>query len=108
MTMKLIGILGGTSWPSTGLPYRMINQEVQRRLGGHHSARILLYSIDYHDIKSRYWDRWAEIPPLLKSEIDQLLSFRPDCWMLANNTLHKAYDAVAEELPHCRFFTRSR
>lgn len=52
--MKLIGVLGGTSWPSTGLPYRLLNMEVQQRLGGHHSARIALYSIDYHDIKSRY------------------------------------------------------
>jgi aspartate racemase len=96
--VKLIGVLGGTSWPSTMLPYRLLNEAVQRRLGGHHSARVLLYSIDYHAIKSRYHDGWAEIPSLLEREIETLLSLRPDCWMLANNTLHRAYDMIAPDL----------
>lgn len=96
--MRLIGILGGTSWPSTLLPYRMLNAEVQRRLGGFHSARILLYSIDYHAIKSRYGARFGEVPPLLKAEAEALLSRRPDGWMIANNTLHKAYDIIAPAL----------
>lgn len=102
--MKLIGILGGTSWPSTTLPYRLINQAVQDRLGGYHSARIVLYSLDYHAIKSRYWDRWPEIPALLRPEIERLLSFAPDCWMLANNTLHKAYDTIRPQLAPVPFF----
>lgn len=97
--MKLIGVLGGTSWPSTGLPYRLLNMDVQQRLGGHHSARIALYSIDYHDIKSRYGEGWAEIPALLRREAEILLSFRPECWMIANNTLHHAYDQIADTLP---------
>jgi len=96
--MKSIGLLGGTSWPSTILPYRLLNQAVQQRLGGHHSARIILYSIDYHDIKSRYGSGWDEIPALLRQEAETLLSFRPDCWMIANNTLHKAYDQIAPAL----------
>ena len=103
--MKLIGVLGGTSWPSTMLPYRLLNEDVQARLGGHHSARVLLYSIDYDAIKSRYAGGWEEIPALLKREIETLLSFQPDCWMLANNTLHKAYDRIAPELdPSTPFF----
>ena len=97
--MKLIGVLGGTSWPSTMQPYRLLNEAVQARLGGHHSARILLYSIDYHAIKSRYENGWNEIPQLLKREIEALLSFGPDCFMIANNTLHKAYDLIAHQLP---------
>lgn len=97
--MKLIGVLGGTSWPSTVLPYRLLNEDVQQRLGGHHSARIALYSIDYHDIKSRYGEGWVEIPSLLRKEAETLLSFRPDCWMIANNTLHHAYDQIADTLP---------
>jgi aspartate racemase len=104
LSTKLIGILGGTSWPSTGLFYRMVNQEVHRRLGGNHSTRIVLYSIGYHQIKSRYLDRWAEIPGLLRPEIDRLLSFGPDCWMLANNTLHKAYDEIAQHIAPIPFF----
>ncbi len=103
--VRLIGILGGTSWPSTILPYRLLNTQVQRRLGGFHSARILLSSIDYHAIKSRYGARFAEVPPLLKAEAEALLARRPDCWMIANNTLHKAYDRIAGELdPTIPFF----
>lgn len=95
---KLIGVLGGTSWPSTMLPYRKLNQHAHHMLGGHHSARILLYSIDYHAIKSRYHDGWDDIPELLKREARTLLSWEPDCWMLANNTLHKAYDLISDDL----------
>lgn len=97
--MKLIGMLGGTSWPSTILPYRMLNEEVQNRLGTQHSARIVLYSIDYHEIRSCYSRDWNEIPGLLEKEIRTLLSFRPDCWMIANNTLHKIYNDIADRLP---------
>lgn len=97
--MKLIGILGGTSWPSTVLPYRMLNEEVQRRLGPQHSARIALYSIDYAEIRGHYSGDWDAIPPLLRAEIRTLLSFRPDCWMIANNTLHHVLAAFRHELP---------
>lgn len=97
--MRLIGVLGGTSWPSTILPYRMLNREVERRLGGHHSARIVLYSIDYHAIRSAYTSGWDAVPGLLKAEIGTLLGFGPACWMIANNTLHKAYDRIEADLP---------
>jgi aspartate racemase len=97
--MKLIGILGGTSWPSTVLPYQLLNREIEQRLGPHHSARIALYSMDYHAIRSAYSGDWSVIPGLLKREIATLLSFRPDCWMIANNTLHKIYDEIAASLP---------
>lgn len=88
--MRLIGVLGGTSWPSTISPYRLINEEVQRRRGTSHSARIVLYSIDYHEIRTRYSGDWSEIPALLLQETRTLLSFRPDCWMIANNGAVKA------------------
>ena len=97
--MRLIGVLGGTSWPSTILPYRLLNEEVHRRLGGNHSARIVLYSIDYHDIRSGYSGDWSTVPALLLGEIRTLLSFKPDCWMIANNTLHKIYGQIRHELP---------
>lgn len=97
--MKLIGILGGTSWPSTMLPYRMLNEEVQRRCGAQHSARIALYSIDYAAIRGCYSSNWSRIPALLLEEIHTLLRFKPDCWMIANNTLHKVYADIAGQLP---------
>jgi aspartate racemase len=96
--LKTIGLLGGTSWPSTIEYYRILNELAQERLGGFHSAHILLRSIDYHDIKSRYYDRWSEIPALLEQEIRAFVALRPDCLVICNNTLHKAFDIIEARL----------
>lgn len=96
--LKTIGLLGGTSWPSTIEYYRILNELAQETLGGFHSASILLRSIDYHDIKSRFPDRMAEIPALLEGEIAALVRLGPDCLVICNNTLHKAFDLVAPRL----------
>lgn len=96
--MKQIGLLGGTSWPSTIDYYRILNELAQEKLGGHHSANLLLKSIDYHEIKSRYYERWDEIPALLGAELRELAALGPACIVLCNNTLHKAYDAIALQL----------
>ncbi len=96
--MKLIGLLGGTSWPSTIDYYRLLNEMAQARFGGEHSANLLLKSIDYHSIKSRYATAWQEIPPLLKKELRALIALKPDCILLCNNTLHKALDQIMPEL----------
>jgi aspartate racemase len=96
--MKTIGLLGGTSWPSTIAYYRILNELAQERLGGFHSAKLLLRNIDYHDIKSRYHDGWDEIPALLEKEIRALCDLRPDCLVICNNTLHKAFDAIEAKL----------
>ena len=96
--MRIIGLLGGTSWPSTIEYYRILNEMVQTRLGGFHSANLLLRSIDYHDIKSRYHDGWDEIPILLEAALRDLDSRGPDCILICNNTLHKAYDLIASQL----------
>ncbi len=96
--MKTIGLLGGTSWPSTIEYYRILNELAQESLGGFHSASLLLRSIDYHDIKSRYYDRWSEIPALLEQEVKALVGLRPDCLVICNNTLHKAFDVIEARL----------
>ncbi len=97
--MKTIGLIGGTSWPSTLNYYRLLNQNVQSKLGGFHSAKIILYSIDYHDIKSRYQGGWDEIPELLKKELLTLINMNPDCLILCNNALHKALDQILSIIP---------
>jgi len=96
--MKTIGLLGGTSWPSTFSYYDALNRAAQKYLGGHHSARILLYSIDYHPIKNLYHDGWDKIPALLEQEIRFFLDKKPDCFILCNNTLHRALDQIREGL----------
>ena len=52
--MKTIGLLGGTGWSSTIGYYKLLNELVGERLGGYHSAKIILKSVDYHDIMSSY------------------------------------------------------
>ncbi len=102
--MKLIGVLGGTSWPSTLIYYRVLNELAQQHLGGHHCARLLVYSIDYHEIRSRYpgagvpESAFAGIAPLLEAELRALAACRPDCIILGNNTLHKSLDTFSERL----------
>lgn len=95
--MKCIGLIGGTSWPSTIEYYRVLNELVSKRLGGFHSANLLLKSIDFHTIKSNYQNGWDKIPDLLQYEIENFLLCKPDCLILCNNTLHKAYDLIAEK-----------
>jgi aspartate racemase len=96
--MKMIGLLGGTSWPSTSEYYRILNQLAQTALGGFHSANLLLRSIDYHNIKSHYHDGWDQIPLLLKKEIEAFTDLAPDCLLICNNTLHKAFDQIESDL----------
>jgi len=98
--MKTIGLLGGTSWPSTFSYYDRLNRLAQQKLGGYHSARLVLYSIDYHPIKSLYGepDGWDVIPSLLAKEISLLLAKEPDCLILCNNTLHRALDVIRDSL----------
>jgi len=96
--MKTIGLIGGTSWPSTIEYYRILNQLVNENMGGFHSAKLLLKSIDYHEIKNNYAAGWDKIPGLLKKEIQDFLICKPDCIILCNNTLHKAYDLISAEL----------
>lgn len=96
--MKTIGLLGGTSWPSTIEYYKILNQMAQNHFGGHHSAKIILFNIDYHEIKQHYNDGWDKIPNLLKKELEKLNDLKPDCILICNNTLHKAYDIIKDEL----------
>lgn len=92
--MKTIGLLGGTSWPSTLDYYQTLNRMVAERLGGFHSANLILKSIDYHEIKSCYGKNWDKVPALLEKEVLEALSYNPDIFMICNNTLHKALDAL--------------
>lgn len=96
--MKTIGLLGGTGWSSTIEYYRIINEMIHARLGGQHSAKILLKSIDYHDIVTRYGQPPEQITPLLKNELLGLLALNPDCFIICCNTLHKYFDLFKNEL----------
>ncbi|RZM30374.1 MAG: amino acid racemase [Pedobacter sp.] len=97
---KSIGILGGTNYLSTILYYQYLNENYQARFGGSHSCPLHIHSIDYHDIKTRYSSPsgWEQIPELLNHEIEILLRSQPSCIIIANNTLHKAFDLLGDKI----------
>lgn len=96
--MKTIGLLGGTGWSSTIGYYKLLNEMVNERLGGYHSAKILLTSIDYHDIMSNYGKDHDKIAELLWEELFDLISLNPDCLMICCNSLHKYYDMIKDNI----------
>lgn len=96
--MKTIGLLGGTGWSSTIDYYRMLNQWVNERLGGYHSAKIILKSIDYHFIVSHYGKDHDKVAEALYEELSGLIALNPDCVIICCNSLHKYYDLIKERL----------
>lgn len=96
--MKTIGLLGGTGWSSTISYYALINQLMNEKLGGYHSAKILLKSIDYHNIMDNYGKDHAKTAESLFVELSGLIALKPDCFMICCNSLHKYYDMIASKL----------
>lgn len=105
MTMKTIGLIGGMSWESTVSYYRAINEEIKRRLGGLHSAKIVLYSVDFHDIERlQHAGDWDAAGDLLAQAARSLQAAGADFLVLCTNTMHKVAthieQAVAIPLLH--------
>src|SRR5690606_38294646 len=88
--MKTIGLIGGMSWESTIPYYRQINETLKARLGGLHSAKLVLYSVDFHDIErlQRAGD-WAAAGALLAEAGQALERAGADFLVLCTNTMHK-------------------
>lgn len=94
--MKTIGLIGGMSWESTVPYYQHINTRVKQRLGGLHSARLLLYSVDFHDIELlQHADRWDDAGRLLADAARTLETAGADCVVLCTNTMHRVAPAIA-------------
>jgi aspartate racemase len=88
--MKTIGLLGGMSWESSAEYYRLVNVYVKERLGGHHSAKVVLYSVDFDEIeRCQSSGRWDEAANILKAAARSLESAGADVLVLCTNTMHK-------------------
>ncbi len=93
--MKTIGLIGGLSWESTLTYYRLINQLVAARLGGLHSARILLSSFDFQDIETlQQQGRWDEAAACMVSAARTLERGGADLALICSNTMHRMADDV--------------
>jgi aspartate racemase len=92
---RVIGMLGGMSWESSALYYRLANELVRERLGGLHSARCLLASVDFADIEElQAAGRWDEAGQLLAEVAKGLEAGGADLLLLCTNTMHKVADQV--------------
>lgn len=88
--MKTIGLIGGMSWESTLPYYRAINEGVRARLGGLHSARLVLYSVDFHDVeRMQHAGQWQEAGELLAGAARAVAAAGAEFLVLCTNTMHK-------------------
>lgn len=93
--MKTIGLIGGMSWESTVEYYRIINQEVSRRLGGFHSGKILMYSVDFGEVESLMREgKWDKIGDRVAAIARTLEAGGADLVLLCTNTVHKVADRI--------------
>jgi aspartate racemase len=97
--MRTIGLLGGMSWESTAIYYRLANELVRERLGGLHSARILMTSLDFAEVEelqvSGEWDRAGA---LLSGEAIRLEAAGADLLVLCTNTMHKVAHVIEDSV----------
>jgi len=93
--MKTIGLIGGMSWESTVPYYRIINETVRERLGGFHSAKLVLYSVDFHEIELlQHSGDWDEAGRMLSQAARSLQAAGADFLVLCTNTMHKVANFI--------------
>ena len=93
--MKTIGLIGGMSWESTAHYYQSINEGIKQRLGGLHSAQIVLYSVDFHDIERlQHAGKWDEAGACLAQAARSLEAAGADFLVVCTNTMHKVVPAI--------------
>ena len=97
--MKTIGMIGGMSWESSLEYYRLINEGVKTRLGGLHSAKTLMYSVDFEPIESlQRSGNWVEQTRILIDIARRLEGAGADLMMICTNTMHKMADDVQSNI----------
>lgn len=97
--MKTIGLIGGMSWESSLLYYQIMNERVKEKLGGHHSAKSILYSVDFQEIKTlQFEDRWDELTKIMIEIAKKLETSGADCLVICTNTMHKMAKEVEESV----------
>lgn len=97
--MKTIGLLGGMSWESTVTYYQIVNRAVKRELGGLHSAKTLLYSVDFAEIEAcQAAGNWDESADILGAAAQNLEKAGADFIVICTNTMHKVAPEIQSRL----------
>ena len=93
--MKTMGMIGGMSWESTLEYYRIVNETVKIKLGGFHSAKCILYSVDFEEVeKLQHLGDWDELTRLMMDAARRLEGAGADFVIICTNTMHKMADVV--------------
>lgn len=111
--MKTIGLIGGMSWESSLEYYKIINETVKAKLGGLHSARCLMYSVDFEEIEIlQHQNKWKELTDIMISSAQKLKSGGADFIIICTNTMHKMakdiQDSVGIKVLHIAEVTGER
>ncbi len=97
--MKTVGMLGGMSWESTASYYKALNEGVKSRLGGLHSAKICLYSVDFDEIeKLQHQGKWSETAQILAEAAKSVERGGADFLMICTNTMHKVVPEIESHI----------
>lgn len=97
--MKIIGMIGGMSWESTLEYYRIVNEEIKGRLGGFHSAKCILYSVDFAEIeKLQHESKWKEATELMVEAARRVERGGAEFIIICTNTMHLMADAVQSSI----------
>lgn len=97
--MKTIGLIGGMSWESSLEYYRLVNEETKRRLGGFHSAKCVLISVDFAEIERFQADGdWVSSGKVLAAAAVNLERAGAECVVLCTNTMHKVADSISSAI----------
>ena len=97
--MKTIGLIGGMSWESTVTYYKIINETVKERLGGLHSAKCILYSVDFQEIEECQANgNWEKSGEILGEAANNLEKAGADFIVICTNTMHKVVNQIKEKI----------
>jgi len=97
--MKTIGLLGGMSWESTALYYKLINEKIKQKLGGLHSAKIMLSSVDFEEIEElQHAGEWDSSAVILSEAAKSVEAAGADFLLLCTNTMHKVADKIEKSI----------
>jgi len=95
LAVKTIGLIGGMSWESSQTYYALINEQVKARLGGLHSAKVLLLSLDFAEVeKLQAAGDWSAAANMLRTAAQQLEAGGADCFAICTNTMHEVFEEV--------------
>ena len=99
MNLKTIGLIGGMSWESTATYYKIINETVKEKLGGLHSAKCILYSVDFQEIEECQANgNWQKSGEILGEAANNLEKAGVDFIVICTNTMHKVVNQIKEKI----------